>query len=105
MDWWEKTIVIAAGVLTLFNLIDKIITAVKTQQDPVSDLKKRVEELERKIADSYPRYDKKIEEIENGNRVTQEAIYHLLKHSIDGNNIDGLKKAEEHLEEYLFETK
>ena len=102
MDWWEKTIVIAAGVLTLFNLIDKIVTAVKAQQDPVDDLKKRVEELEKKIADSYPRYDEKIKEIEAGNRVVQEAIYELLKHSIDGNNIDGLKKAEGDLHKYLF---
>lgn len=105
MNWWETTVVIAAGILTIFNLIDKIVTAAKATQNPIEDLKKRVEVLENKIADSYPRYDKKIDEIENGNRVTQEAIYHLLKHSIDGNNIDGLKKAEEHLEEYLFETK
>ena len=105
MSWWENTIVIAAGVLTIFNLIDKIVTAAKATQNPVEDLKKRVEELEKKIADSYPRYDKKIEEIESGNRVVQEAIYQLLKHSIDGNNIDGLKKAEEDLHTYLFNKK
>ena len=103
MSWWETTVVIAAGALTLFNVVDKIVSAVKAAQNPVDDLKKRVEDLERKIADSYPRYDKKIAEIEDGNRIVQKAIYELLKHSIDGNNIDGLKKAERDLHEYLFD--
>ena len=102
MEWWERTVVIAAGALTLFNVVDKIVTAVKAAQNPVDDLKKRVEDLERKIADSYPRYDKKIIEIEDGNRVVQRAILELLKHSIDGNNIDGLKEAEKELSKYLI---
>lgn len=102
MSWWETTIVIAAGVLTMFNVIDKIVTTIKAAKNPVDDLKKRVDDLERKISDSYPRYDSKIEVIEDGNRVVQRAILELLKHSIDGNNIDGLKDAEKELSKYLI---
>ena len=102
MSWWETTIVIAAGVLTMFNVIDKIVTTIKAAKNPVDDLKKRVDDLERKISDSYPRYDSKIEVNEDGNRVVQRAILELLKHSIDGNNIDGLKDAEKELSKYLI---
>ena len=103
MSWWETTVVIGAGLLTIYNVVDKIVSAVKAAKNPVDDLKKRVEELERKIADSYPRYDSRIEKIEEGNRGVQKAILELLKHSIDGNNIDGLKEAEKKLSDYLVE--
>lgn len=102
MEWWQTTIVIAAGVLTIFNVIDKIVSAVKAAKNPVDDLKKRVEDLERKINESYPRYDQKIIEIENGNRVVQKAILALLKHSIDGNNVEALKEAENELSNFLI---
>lgn len=42
-------------------------------------------------------------EIDNGNRITQKAILALMKHAINGNDIDELKKAEKSLEEYLVE--
>lgn len=102
MNWWETTVVIGAGVLTLYNLIDKIVNTVKATKNPIDDLKRRVEELERKNEEIYPKYDKKILEIESGNRVTQKALLELLKHSIDGNNIDGLKDAEKELAQFLI---
>ena len=102
MSWWETTVVIGAGLLTIYNVVDKIVSAVKAAKNPVDDLKKRVEDLERKINESYPRYDQKIIEIENGNRVVQKAILALLKHSIDGNNVEALKEAENELSNFLI---
>lgn len=98
MNWWETTVVIAAGVLTIYNLIDKIVTASKKAKEPTQDLEKRVAELERKILESY---DKRIEDIEKGNKVTQRAILALLEHAIDGNNKNQLIKAKDNLNEYL----
>ena len=103
MEWLSTTVLIAAGALTIFNTIDKIVTAVKAAKNPVDDLRKRVEELERKNNEIYPKYDSKILEIEAGNRVIQRSILALLKHSIDGNNIDALKDAEEKLSNYLID--
>lgn len=98
MEWWETTVVIAAGALTLFNVVDKIVTKVKEAKEPTQDLEKRVAELERKILESY---DKRIEDIEKGNKVTQRAILALLEHAIDGNNKNQLIKAKDNLNEYL----
>lgn len=100
MSWWETTVVIAAGVLTIYNLIDKIVTASKKAKEPTEELEKRVAELERKILENY---DKRITDIEKGNKVTQKAILALLEHSIDGNNTDGLKKAKDELSQYLVD--
>lgn len=98
MNWWETTVVIGAGVLTIFNVIDKIVTKVKEAKEPTQDLEKRVAELERKILESY---DKRIEDIEKGNKVTQRAILALLEHAIDGNNKNQLIKAKDNLNDYL----
>lgn len=98
MNWWETTVVIGAGVLTIVNLIDKIVTKVKEAKEPTQDLEKRVADLERKILESY---DKRIEDIEKGNKVTQRAILALLEHAIDGNNKNQLIKAKDNLNDYL----
>lgn len=98
MNWWETTVVIGAGVLTIFNVIDKIVTKVKEAKEPTQDLEKRVADLERKILESY---DKRIEDIEKGNKVTQRAILALLEHAIDGNNKNQLIKAKDNLNDYL----
>ena len=96
MEWWQTTIVIAAGVLTLFNLIDKIINYSNKSKEPYAELEKRVAELEKKD------FEKRIDELERGTRITQKAILALLKHSIDGNNTEGLKKSEQELSDFLL---
>lgn len=105
MEWWQTTVVILAGVLTTLNVIEKISGGVKTAKEPAEDLKRRIEDLERKNAEEYKRifenYDKEIASIKEGNKVTQRALLALLKHSIDGNNIEQLQKAEESLTDYL----
>lgn len=103
MEWWATTIVIGSGALTLFNVIDKVVGAVKATKNPIDDLKKRVEELERKNEEICPRYDKKIAEIEQGNKVVLNSLLAIMKHDIDGNNIDALKDASEELQRYLIQ--
>ena len=107
MTWWEQTIVISAGILTLANLVDRIVQTVKLAKKPTADLERRIEMLERKTEEEYKKrfetYDKKIEEIEKGNRVIQRSILALLKHSIDGNNKSALAEAERELSDYLIE--
>jgi hypothetical protein len=46
--------------------------------------------------------DRRFKEIEEGNKITQTAILAILKHSINGNDVETLKKAEADLEKYLI---
>ena len=105
MDWWQTTVVIFAGILTVFNLIDRIISYANKPKETTDELKRRIEMLERKTDEDFRQkfddYDKELASIKESNKVTQRAILALLKHSIDGNNTDSLHKAEEELTDYL----
>ena len=94
--WLQTTIIVVAGFLTLFNFVDKLISYSNKAKEPYGELERRVAELEQKD------FDKRIAELEKGTRITQKAILALLKHSIDGNNTNGLKESEKELSEYLL---
>ena len=105
MEWWEKTVLIVAGILTLFNLVDRIIAYANKPKETTDELKRRIEMLERKTDEEYKQkfdnIDKEIAGLKESNTVIQRGLLALLKHSIDGNYTDGLKRAEEELTDYL----
>ena len=68
------------------------------QNARIATLEGRMDVVEKYLTND----DARIKEMERGNRVTQKAILALLKHSIDGNEIDGLKQATSELNEYLI---
>ncbi|MEE3334032.1 MAG: hypothetical protein VZR54_07130 [Ruminococcus sp.] len=67
---------------------------------------KKLEDFEKTIA-TFRQYfandDNRFKAIEKSNKVTQNAILALLKHSLNGNDVDALKEAEKALESYLIE--
>lgn len=114
MEWWQTTVVIAAGVLTLFNLGDKIISWVKAMKKPQDDIELRVTRLEKLIEGEYKmlfndfearfkRDLERINEIEKSNKLTQKSLLALMRHAIDGNNIDKLKKVADELSDYIVD--
>lgn len=111
-EWVEITLVICGGLITIMTLWNMVEQRIKSTKMPTDNLEERVGLLEKKlefeIKATFAEYDarfgrdkQKIEAIEEGNKVTMQALRALLKHSIDGNNIEGLEKAEEKLSEYL----
>lgn len=111
-EWWQVTLAIIGGALVFINFFNAVKDLVKSTKQPTNNLEERVSLLEKKlefeIKATFAEYDarfgrdkQKIEAIEEGNKVTMQALRALLKHSIDGNNIEGLEKAEEKLSEYL----
>lgn len=70
-----------------------------TQNDRLAKLEAKMETVERYLAND----NRRINSIERGNRVTQEALLALLSHAIDGNNIDDLKSARKSLQNYLMD--
>lgn len=90
------TISAAAGVIA--KIIEKA-------QKPNKSQNERLDEIERRLA-SYDRFfdtdKKRIDSIEESNRVTQRALLALLSHAINGDNIAELKDAETALREFLI---
>lgn len=113
MEWWQTTVVIAAGVLTFFNLGDKIIAWIKDAKKPQSDLTERVEKLEKQqefeykalFADYEVRFKRDLERInaiEESNKLIIKSLLALMKHAEDGNNVDELKRASNDLQNYIL---
>ena len=100
-----QIIAFAAALITLssaftiiFNLIAKLREPDKRRDEEIRQLNARVETLEKASRDSNDKFDG----IEEGNKIIQTALLALLKHSLNGNDTDALKKAEADLEKYLI---
>ena len=112
MEWWQTTVVIAAGVLTFFNLGDKLITWIKEAKKPQTDLEDRVEKIEKQIEGEYKllfadyemrfkRDLERINEIEKSNKLIIKSLLALMRHAENGNNIDKLKEASAEIQDYM----
>lgn len=109
---YTEPVVIVGAVLALAGMIStiggavekiaKLVTALR-QPNAAQDARlKALEEHMEKI-DGYLALDKKrLDGLEEGNRVTQRALLALLSHGIDGNNIAQMEQAKAALEEHLI---
>lgn len=111
-DWVEITLAICGGIIVLMNLWNLIEQRINKTKMPTTNLEERVSLLEKKlefeIKATFVEYDarfgrdkQKIEVIERGNEVTQQAILALLSHAIEGNNEEEMKDARKALNKYL----
>lgn len=112
-EWWQITLAIIGGALVFINFFNAVKDLVKSTKQPTSNLEERVSLLEKKlefeIKATFVEYDArfgrdktKIESIEEGNKVTQQAILALLNHAIDGNNEEEMNAARKDLNKYLI---
>ena len=106
MDWINTTAIIIAFLLSAFNLWDRVDARRKAAAEPTKKLESRVEVLENTIKNEHEGRFKsdlrRIEMLEEGNRITQRALLALLGHARDGNNTKQLEDAENDLKEYLI---
>ena len=112
-EWAEITLVICGGIITILTLWNMVEQRIKSTKMPTDNLEERVSLLEKKlefeIKATFVEYDarfgrdkQKIEAIEDGNRVTQQALLALLNHAIDGNNVDEMNDARKELNKYFI---
>lgn len=106
-------IAICASVVTISGAIGVIAKWFTKARAPemkqnlrLDAIDKKLEEFEKTIAvfrSYFANDDNRFKMIEKSNKVTQNAILALLKHSLNGNDVDALKEAEKALESYLIE--
>lgn len=95
-----QLIISSATVITLiYGLMKFAGSPNRSQNKRLDDLEAWKEQVDRRLTTG----DDHFREIDNGNRITQKAILALMKHAINGNDVDELRKAERSLEEYLVE--
>lgn len=104
---------ICGAIVTISAAIGVIAKALERAKAPELEQNKRLDDHEKRlnahdeIIERFKEYfdndDKRFKAIEKSNKITQSALLALLKHSLNGNDTESLKKAEESLEEYLIE--
>lgn len=91
-------VTIASAVTVSLSGVHKVREPERIQNERINKLEEKMDDIER----HFLRDDAKLKNLEDGNRVTQEALLALLSHGIDGNAIEGLKSAKKHLQSYLI---
>ena len=104
---------LCGAIVSISAAIGVIAKAIDKAKQPENEQNKRLDEHEKrlnmhddyieKVKEFFDNDDKRFKAIEKSNKITQSALLALLKYSLNGNDTESLKKAEESLEEYLIE--
>lgn len=111
-EFWTILMGCCSALITIAAAVTIVINAVKKLKEPENVQNREIKELQDKMKtfeDRLNKHDeffgndnKRLLAIEEGNRVTQQAILALMQHAINGNDVDKLKKAEDDLKTYLI---
>lgn len=92
-------VTISGAITVIAGWINKAKAPEKEQDRRITDLEKRVDTLEA----SSDNDGERLKQIEESNRITQRGMLALLKHSINGEDTESLRRAEKDLENYLID--
>ena len=70
--------------------------------DLQNDLIREHSELIKKHTELLEKDDKRITELEEQDRLVMQALFALLSHGIDGNDVEAMKKVKEQIQDYLI---
>lgn len=102
---WLIFLSVCTGIITISSAAAVIIGLFKKFKQPEEDQNARLTLIEEKILSIEKRldeHDELVVSLRESNKVTQEALWALLGHAIDGNNVDDLKKAQGKLHDRIF---
>lgn len=96
---------VCGAIVSLSAAITVVVKVIQKAKEPEQSQNERITILEGEVTELKKFLDndnKRLKTLEEGNRVTQQAILALLSHALNGNDIDGLKRAKTKLENYLI---
>ena len=105
-------LVLAAVVALIYNLIKKANAPNERQDRKISEVEKRVDGHDKDLNRIWSHLDMdkhRLDDLESEQRITNRVIIQtlqvLVRHGIDGNNLDELRKADMVLNEYLLDKR
>ena len=87
---------------TIITLIYTLIKFAGKPHDSLDERLKNIEEWKKEVDKRLANGNNHFDQIDEGNRVTQEAILALIDHAIDNNHTDKLIAAKDNLQKYLI---
>lgn len=110
---YQVILAVAGLIISCAGAIGIIAKVVKWFRKPADTQKERVDAHERRLDGhddalkeirQYLTNDKKrIDALEEGNRIVQQSLLAIMSHLLNGNDTESLKKAKENLESFLIE--
>lgn len=95
---------VSAAVTVIAKIIAKAKQPEKIQNDRISKCERRLDDNDKKF-EKYDGFfkndDARLKAIEESNKIILNALLALMKHAINGNDIDNLKQSQKELEAYL----
>lgn len=91
-------LLLAGAIVTISAAVKVIAECINRMQKPNKTQDERIGNLEKKAREDYER----LNQLEDGNAITQRALLALLAHGIDGNDIEAMKQAKAELTDYLI---
>lgn len=104
-ELYQLIIAICIAITTVAAAVAVIIKAYQLLKKPERTQNERITTLEAEVIELKKFLDndnKRLKTLEEGNRVTQQAILALLSHALNGNDIDSLREAKDKLQNYLI---
>lgn len=80
----------------------KLFKWVKQPNDAQNKLLQEHSNILKKHAELLERDNKRINDLEQQDRLVMQALFALLAHGIDGNDIEAMKKVKEEIQKYLI---
>lgn len=97
---------IGAVIALLVKAVDRIKAPERAQDKRIELIELKLDKQEKtieKFKEFFANDDNRFKSIEKSNKITQGALLALLKHALNGNDINSLKDAEKTLESYLID--
>ena len=104
-EWWQITLAICGGALVLINFGNAVVNLFKSAKSPTATLENRVTEIERKMSrydDMFGRDKARLDSFDESNRIILKSLLAIIKHDLDGNNVEALKQAQDDLQNYML---
>lgn len=99
-------VTIGAVTTLIFKLFNKVKEPETKQNARLDAIEERLDVQDETI-ETFKQYftndDNRFKAIERSNKITQGALLALLKHALNGNDVNSLKDAEKQLEAYLID--
>lgn len=97
----------ACGIITAtagaFAVIYSLIQKAKSPNRMQNERLDKHEEWLKKHDAMLDNDNKRLNNLEKSGTITMKALLALLKHGIDGNDVDGMRKVKDELEQYLID--
>lgn len=99
MDQIKDSVIVFLAIAGAIVLIGNAVKTIKGWRQPADDMASWRRETDRKLAEDKKRLDS----IEDGNKVMTRGILALISHEINGNSIDKLTRSQQEITDYLIE--